>query len=316
MAITRVRHFEIIRTVFAMAEERQGVSLADAADAVGLPVAEVRALLEPVLFLEYRDDQGEFIDETRAFLLDEGDVLRVDEGHWLRNLAARPPTPCGALRLYAAGKTVADSLPSPAAALRSAVAKLEDLLEGSVVIPTDHPPCLDVCVRASRSRRRIAFTYTTDSGTTGPRTVEPHHVYTNWGKWYVQGPEIGDAVLKSWRVDRMVDAVAFETSFPPPEPLDLPDRFDLSEYELTVELRLPETMLDNLPTPNNVAAVTDDQGGFVRAVISVNGEHRMRHLLVAAGPEATVVGPSDSDRAKFDALRRQHAAQLLRSYLE
>jgi predicted DNA-binding transcriptional regulator YafY len=307
--VSKDRHFDVIRVVFALAEERDGIPLDEAARAVDLDPESVRSLIDPVLYLEFRDDLGEFIDQTRAFIIDEDDIVRVDEGHWLRGLVAVAPSPLVALRLYAAARTAAGWLAEPPAALRSAMRKLEDLLEGSVVMPSDRPMHLDACVAASRSRRAIRIVYTNDAGETSTREIEPRHVYANWGKWYIQGPTIGDAVVKSWRVDRVHDVVELDASFARPGPLDIPDRFDLTEYERQVRVRLPDVSIDNLPTPLRVDDVVDVGDGLVEATLTVTGDHRLRHLLVAAGPEAVVVEDPDAE-----AIRRAHAAELLAAY--
>ncbi len=307
--VTKDRHFDVIRVVFALAEERAGIPLDEAARAVDLDPETVRSLIDPVLYLEFRDDLGEFIDQTRAFIIDEDDVVRVDEGHWLRGLVAVAPSPLVALRLYAAARTTAGWLAEPPAPLRAAMHKLEELLEGSVVIPSDRPPHLDACVAASRGRRAIRIVYTNDAGETSTREIEPLHVYANWGKWYVQGPSIGDAVVKSWRVDRVHDVVELDASFARPAPLDIPDRFDLTEYERQVRMRVPDITIDNLPTPLRVDEVVDLGNGFVEATFTVTGDHRLRHLLVAAGPDAAVVDDPDAE-----AIRRAHAAELLAAY--
>jgi predicted DNA-binding transcriptional regulator YafY len=308
-SVTKDRHFEVIRAVFALAEERDGVPLADAARAVDLDPETVRSLIDPVLYLEFRDDLGEFIDQTRAFIIDEDDIVRVDEGHWLRSLVAVAPSPLVALRLYAAARIASGWLADPPAALRTAMQKLEELLEGSVVIPSDRPVHLDACVAASRSRRAIRIVYTNDAGETSTREIEPFHVYANWGKWYVQGPSIGDAVVKSWRVDRIHDVAELDASFAPPAPLDIPERFDLTEYERRVRLRMPDAVIDNLPSPVRVDDIVELGAGIVEATFTVTGDHRLRHLLVAAGPDAVVV-----DDPAAEAIRLAHASELLCAY--
>jgi predicted DNA-binding transcriptional regulator YafY len=302
------RHFEIIRTVLAMAEERNGVPLDDASAAVGLTPDQVESLIEPVLYLGYRDDIGDVIDESRAFVV-HGDRIFVNEAHWLRNLAAVPPAPLAALRLLAAGRVMEQYLAEVPAPLAAALRKLDDLLQSSVVIPVIRPPCLDICKEASQAHRTLLITYTNDSGETSDREIEPHHVMANWGKWYVHGPLVGETYSRWWRIDRIHRAELGDRRFDPPEPLDIPDLFDLSEYDRTVRLRLPEAALDNLPNPHRIDAAVDLGDGMVEATITVAGEHRLRHLLVAAGPDAVVLEPLD-----LDDVRRSHAASLLAAY--
>ncbi len=97
------RHFEILRQVLATAEERRAISLDDAAAEVGVTPEQLKDLLDPVLFLAFRTGLGDLIEQSRSFLLTEDDEIIVDREHWLRDLAADPPTPDVALRLLVAG---------------------------------------------------------------------------------------------------------------------------------------------------------------------------------------------------------------------
>jgi predicted DNA-binding transcriptional regulator YafY len=312
--VGKARHFEVITTVLALAEERAGgVELAEAATAVGLAAEQVKELLEPVLYLEFRDDRGEIVDETRAFLFTEDGRVVVTDDHWLRSMAARPPSALTALRLLAAGTVMQRLLRRPSADLASGLAKLDAHLQRSVVIPVERPPLLDVCEQARREGVTLVIDYTADTGVASHREIEPWHVVTNWGKWYVQGPEVDDAqaVPKWWRVDRMTSARQGERAFGTPPPLDMPEAFDLGTVERTVRLRLDRETLDNLPQPHrvddlSVVARRRDGAEVLEVTITVIGDHRLAHLLVAAGPGAEVVGS-----AELDALRRAHAAALL-----
>jgi predicted DNA-binding transcriptional regulator YafY len=302
------RQFEVINTVLALAEETDGgVGLEHAAAEVDMDPAALKDLLEMVLYLEYRDAIGVIVDETRAFLFTEDGRITVTDDHWLRSLAARPPAPLTALRLLAAG-TVAQVLLSPNADLDRAVRKLDAHLQSSVLIPVDRPPSLDVAEAARREGVSLRIRYTNDAGDTTDREIEPWHVMANWGKWYVQGPEVGDGTPKWWRVDRMVSAEVGDVPFEATEPLDIPEVFDVSHAERTVRLRLPRATLDNLPTPHRIDDLTDepDDSAMVIATITVTAEHRLDHLLVAAGPDAEVLDPPE-----YAARRRAHAAKLL-----
>ena len=82
------RHFEILRQVLAMAEERRAISLVDAAAAVGVRPDELKELLDPVLFLAFRTGLGDLIEQSRSFLLTEdvqGVCLQsqIDPAHFM-----------------------------------------------------------------------------------------------------------------------------------------------------------------------------------------------------------------------------------------
>lgn len=316
-AVSKARHFEVVTTVLALAEERQGgVGLDEAADAAGLPPETVKALLEPVLYLEFRDDRNEIVDETRAFLFTEDGRVVVTDDHWLRSLAARPPSALASLRLLAAGLAVQPVLARPSPHLASALAKLDAHLQQSVVIPVERPPLLDVCERARREGVTLRIAYTSDRGEHTHREIEPWHVVANWGRWYVQGPEVGEAhgTAKWWRVDRMTDARLGERPFAPPPPLDVPERFEMGATERSVRLRVDVATLDNLPQPHQLrdrAAAPPGPDGTERCdvTVTVMGDHRLDHLLVAAGPDAEILEP-----AGLAERRRACAKTLLAQY--
>ena len=132
MVITKQRHFEVLRTVLAMAEERHDVPLAEAAAAVDLPVDDLRAILDPVLYLSYRTGLGELIDRVEDFYLSEDDVLVVTQHHWLRDLQGTPPPAEAALRLLVAGVSVQGLVTEPTYSLDRAGDAYDDLAAGRV----------------------------------------------------------------------------------------------------------------------------------------------------------------------------------------
>src|SRR3954469_986537 len=95
--------FAIMMRALALAEERNGVALGHAAADVGIKPAELRRLLEPVLYLEFRTPDGDIVHAEHNYLLTEDDHLVVTEDNWLRTLSARPPAPETSLRLLIAG---------------------------------------------------------------------------------------------------------------------------------------------------------------------------------------------------------------------
>jgi predicted DNA-binding transcriptional regulator YafY len=301
--VPAARHFEIISTVLALAEERGSIRLADAARAVGVPVEQLRTLLDPVLYLEFRTADREVVDQTRAFLLDD-DVLQVADGNWLRDLQSNPPSHDAALRLLVSA-TVYQATEPRFPALDSALAKLRARVAIDFVLPVDQPPCFEAARAAHVARRSLRFRYVKWKDTVATeREVLPYAVFGKWGHWFVQGPEVGSDVRKEWRIDRMDSAVVGTTAFEMPDDVIVPDWLDLSEIEHTVTVRVPEALLATLPQPHSVGAVTVD-GEFVVAEITVAGDHQLDHLLVALGPEGSVVAPVEL------AVRRRAVARRL-----
>ena len=132
-ALAASRQFEIINAVLALAEERGFIPLAEAATIVGVPIEQLRTILNPVLHLEYLDADGDPIDQSRAFELDEDDILEVHT-HWLRDLNASPPSGRAALRLYIAATVYQATATTPSAALDQALVKLRQLVAIDMVV--------------------------------------------------------------------------------------------------------------------------------------------------------------------------------------
>ncbi|MEP6624696.1 MAG: hypothetical protein ABJC79_09650, partial [Acidimicrobiia bacterium] len=86
------RQFEIISAALAFAEERESVSLTEVAAKLGVARDDLVALLIPVVLLEFRDADGDVIEQLDAFNLDvDADMLHVRARHWLRDWDASEP---------------------------------------------------------------------------------------------------------------------------------------------------------------------------------------------------------------------------------
>jgi predicted DNA-binding transcriptional regulator YafY len=194
--------------------------------------------------------------------------------------------------------------------LDAAIAKLRQYVAIELVLPVDHPQCLDVALHANRAGRSLLFRYLKwkDQVATD-REVLPYRVYSNWGHWYVHGPEVDDTEVKQFRIDRMTNARVGDVEFIPPSDVALPDWLDLSAYERTVTVSVPRSVLEALPRPHTLDDIVDEGGDRVRATVRVAGERQLDHLLVSLGPDGKVVEPSE-----YEARRREHAARLLALY--
>jgi hypothetical protein len=309
------RHFEILVAVTAMLDERAGseepdVPVAEAAAAVGVGADELRRLLEPLLYLEFRIG-GSYLVSSRDFFLDpDTDTLRLDDRgkHWLRDLRATPPEHDSALRLLIAGTVFqADAPPSPA--LAGALDALAREVAATLVVPVARPPLLAVAQDAYRRMRSLRFRYS-KAGHDDPtdREMLPWRVYSRWGHWYCWGPDVGDAEPKAFRVDRMITAAIGAVDVDPPPDLDPPDWFDLGSVERSVTVAAPAVVLDSLPQPCRIEGRTAQADGRDRATVTVAGERQLDHLLVALGPDGDVV-----DAPELVRRRREWAAHLLDS---
>lgn len=310
-ALSKQRHFEILRATLALAEERGVVQLDDAARAVDVDASTLHTLLEPVLYLEFRTGTDEIVGEERAFLLTEDGRLMVEQEHWLRNLASEAPDPDTALRLLVAGLVFQSLATRPTPDLDRALAKLRAVVAAQLLVSIERPPYLALAQDAWREGWSLRFRYLADGAeVASDREAVPHRVFCKWGHWYFQGRELDEDEAKNFRVDRMVDAVLGEVASDPPTDTEIPDWFDLSEYERTVTLRLAPAQLDALPRPHRVERAVELDDGRIEADVTVIGERRLEYLLVCLDRDVDVVAPPE-----YQELQRSHAARLLAAYV-
>jgi predicted DNA-binding transcriptional regulator YafY len=310
MAISKQRHFEILREVLASVEEQGSVSLDVAAAMVGVGPAELRDLLNPLLYLEFHEPHGGFVSVTGAFLLTDDDVLLLDQGHWLRNLTTTPPDANAALALLVAGTTMQAIATAATPDLDRALAKLADEVAVTLRFDVVLPPYLETVQEAWRVGRSVRVRYLAD-GADAPhdREILPYRVYSKWGHWYVHGLALDRDEPHHYRVDRILDASIGDTEFDPPADDEIPEWFDLSEHARTFRVRMRADALDSLPAPHQLGDPTDRGDGLVELDVTVNGDRRLEHMLVSLPADAEVLSPSECAE-----LRREHAARLLAAY--
>ncbi len=314
-ALGKQRHFEILRQVLAMVDERRLVPLDEAADAVGVTATQLKELLDPVLFLAFRTqtDRKELIDESRAFLFTEDGELELTDRHWLRDLAAEPPSPEVALRLLVAGLMMQSIATRPTPDLDRAVDKLSEVVGARLEVTIPAPAALAAARESWATGRSLRFRYVRDTDdAASDREAVPYRVYCKWGHWYFQGRELDTdpgGEPKVFRIDRMHDASVGDVAFDPPPDTEIPDWFDLTEHEQSVTLVLTEQQINALPRATRVTSQSKRSDGRIEAIVVVSGERRLDHLLVSLDPDVEVVAPEDA-RAR----QRQHATELLTVY--
>jgi hypothetical protein len=309
-ALSKQRHFEILREVLALAEERESIELVEAAAAVDIEPERLHALLEPVLFLEFVTRHGNRVGAADEFLLTEDGRLVVSQDHWLRSLCAEPPDPDTALRLLIAGLVIQSVEATGDRDLARAVTKLRAVVAAGLRVSVEVPACLAVAQEAWRDGCSLHFDYISDNASVATeREVLPYRVYCKWGHWYFQGRELQGVEPKQFRIDRMVRAALGDVAFEPPPDVEIPEWFDLHEHERTVRLRLRREQLDGLPRPHRATVVDEVAGGRVDADVVVTGERRLEYLLLCLDPDVVVIGP-----AEYGALQRAAAQRVLAAY--
>ncbi len=308
------RHFEILRQVLATAEERRAISLGDAAAEVGVTPEQLKDLLDPVLFLAFRTGLGDLIEQSRSFLLTEDDEIIVDRDHWLRDLAADPPSPDVTLRLLVAGIAMQSFATHDTPDLDSVVEKLSAVVGTHLDVSVPAPPALEAARESWARGRSLRFRYVRDNDdVASDREAVPFRVFCKWSHWYFQGREIDDKEAggepKMFRIDRMHDAHLGVIEFDPPPDTEIPDWFDLTQHALRVTLRMRPEQVDALPRASHIAERREHDDGLVEVDVVVTGERRLDHLLVTLDPDVEVVAPESAQSRQ-----REHAAALLGAY--
>lgn len=81
--------------------------------------------------------------------------------------------------------------------------------------PTVDPSVLTTLVAVCRDHERLRFDYTTHSGTTSVRTVEPYRLAHMRGRWYLVAYDVDRADWRTFRVDRVSPRIPTGLRFVP-----------------------------------------------------------------------------------------------------
>jgi proteasome accessory factor B len=308
-ALTKARQFEVLRTVLGVVEERGAVTLEECAELTGVPADVLRTTLGAALYVDYYTADGGLVTQSDCFLLDDNDVVSIHESHWLRDLEAGPPEPTTALRLLLAGVTM-QAIAGHTPHLDAALAKLRGAVACELYLPVDVPDALATVRETIKQRRSVEVEYRSERDDAARRReLLPHRLWSKWGHWYLTARDVNDSETKQFRVDRMLSARAGTMPFDPPDDVEIPDWFDLSDAERTVRVRIRRDALESLLSPHRLGEPTDVGDGAVELDVTVMGDRRLEHLLVSLPADAEVVGP-----VEYAELRREHARRLLARY--
>lgn len=315
MALTVARRFDVIVDALGRAEELGELDLASFAAEHGIAVETLKQVLEPVLYLEFRDAVGDLVDGTSAYLVTEDDRLVVSDEHWLGVARSTPPSPEHAVRLMIAGLIAQTALPA-ATNLDSALAKLAGVVSAPLVIEAARPRFTDLCERALAAKRTIRFTYYAESSARrAEHEIEPSFVGSNWGNWYLIGRPVDGDGVRTFRIDRIIRAEITDRACVPDSSVTLPDWWDLDDWRRTVRLRVDRRALDRIPTPVQIDVLEDTAegdhkpGAQVLVDVTVFGDQRFADLLVMLGADADIVDHPDATR-----IRREQAARIRSLY--
>ena len=183
---------------------------------------------------------GDIVDLSGAFLLDEHDVLRIEAGHWLRNLTAAAPDRDTALALFVAATTMQALATGPTPDLDRAARKLAGHLQVVLRMPVKVPDSLrrraagvergPLAADPLPDRRRRRGTAT---GTSSPGGCSP-----SGGTGTCTRADVTEPEPKYFRLDRVLTAELGNERFDPPTHDEIPEWFDLSAHARTVRVRI------------------------------------------------------------------------------
>jgi predicted DNA-binding transcriptional regulator YafY len=320
--LTKARMFALLTATVAMAEERDGVRLEDAAAELGVEESVLQDILEPLLALEYRprdavalakgegdgEAYGDIVSTAYAFELTERGVLSVNEAHWLRDMAAVPPDPSGALALFLAAVAVQESDDLPPAHLASAIDKLRAELAASIIVSVSAPAALRAVRDAMGKGRSLRFRYVKFGNSPATdREVEPHRLFSKWGSWYVIASPVGSTELRTFRVDGIMAPELGNVEYDARADVAVPEAFNLASMMREVEVDIPEGDLGALRAAEHISAQESLPNGRVSVTVSMQGAP-LDNLLLQLSPSAEFRDPD------LRARRAQLARTLLARY--
>ncbi len=287
--------------------ERRQATVAELAERFGISEAHVIADLERASMCGLPP----YVDEMIDLYVDDG-VVHVG----VPRLFTRPlrlSAPEGFSLLTAANAAMELQGADPDGPLARALTKLASALgdPSAVAVEVDHPPLLDLVRGAREGGERLAITYWSSSSDEGSeRTIDPHLVFAERGRWYVTADDSRTAERRTFRIDRITSARATGERFAP-EPVEAPidgDWFAASPDAPIVTLLLPASaswVVDHHP----VRRATTEPDGRLRVELAVTSERWLARLLLRVGAEAEVVSP-----VEWRGLASATAAQVLARY--
>lgn len=210
----------------------------------------------------------------------------------------RPPrlTPAEALAILTAGAGLAE-LPGydPEGPLASAIAKIATVVVGrpdgapDVDLAKVDPTVQSTLEEAVASNRAVEIDhYSSNSDTRSRRVVEPHRVAYQEGHWYLWGHCRTAAAERTFRLDRIADAVLLDENFDAPEGEADRPVFQPSTEAPAVTLELDARGVRILErVPHEVIEELGEGGARVR--LAVTGRPYLERLMLILGPHGRVV---------------------------
>ncbi|MEX1218487.1 MAG: WYL domain-containing protein [Acidimicrobiales bacterium] len=193
---------------------------------------------------------------------------------------------------------------------------LRSLGEGSetaveIGIATASDAITDDLRTAIASRRSVAMTYYSyGRDDTAARVVDPWHIHSEGGLWYLQAFCRTSSAERIFRIDRIRSVTTTADTFVSPDPLPAFVLFDSSDSLGIIKLHLRPSarwVVEYYPTES----ITYQVDGSVVVEIAIGSLPWLERLLLRLGPEAEILEAS----LGLEAVGQIAARRLLASYL-
>jgi predicted DNA-binding transcriptional regulator YafY len=184
-------------------------------------------------------------------------------------------------------------------ALRDKVGALRDQVGFTTPAPDRPAPAAGIVLTladAAGHRRRVKLRYRNWRGTESERELDPHGLVVVSGRWYVSGHDHASGQVRTFRVDRVLDARPTGGTFPDPgaDPVArVTESLAAVPYAHRVEVVLETTVAEAARRiPPTVATLTQVDGGVL---VSARAERLdgMAAMLAGLGWPFTVREPDE-----------------------
>ena len=292
------------------------VPLADVADRFGMTEAQVTKDLELVAMCGLPP----YVDEMIDVFVDDGMVFVGVPRLFTRPLALSAPE---GFALLAAAR-LAMELPGadPDGPLVRGLAKLTAALgtagvdtgsdgTAGVAVDLDRPVWTDALIDAVASGSEVVIDYFSPArDEVTERRIEPRHVFTEAGNWYVTADDDRSGERRTFRVDRMERVETTGVTYEPDPDAGAPGAFfadaDLPRARVRLMPRA-QWIVEQYPTdlvePVMVLSKPADSGA-VDVTLPVASTRWFDRLLVRLGPDAEVLAPEGAERGAAELAQR------------
>ncbi len=153
---------------------------------------------------------------------------------------------------------------------------------------------------ATSQRRPVTFTYTSATGDTTERTVEPYGLVQRGGRWYLVGRDVDRDAVRSFKLDRIQGSVSTLTgTYDIPAGFDAAERIKAQAWEIGAEpveavVRFDESVrwwaAQNLPE----ARTADGPGGSLDVTIEVANLDALVSWALGFADQVEIVSPEEA----------------------